>query len=264
MASRSKTNLLSKCVSAINLLEAIAHKGHDYLKKFQTEVRLMKKKYLGEPIAVIGPKASGKSTFLKYLQNQNISDQDLKTYRATEKDDYKGFKCKWTIPITETLDEEFIFLVQKSSDVGGEKYLRDEHWLPLIEKSRVILFIIDGERVIKKNDLEYKASLIEDLVWIWERANHLKKNSRIIPVINKIDLMCDYGKSYDDFSIENKDNLEELFNLARNQWPKAYRKKITNYVLCSLIHKTMRVDAVLEIIKQIMGDEILNALKKNE
>jgi hypothetical protein len=94
--------------------------------------------------------------------------------------------------------------------------------------------------------------------------HYLKPNENNDSVYEKIILFLETNVDILDFSIENKDNLEELFNLARNQWPKAYRKKITNYVLCSLIHKTMRVDAVLEIIKQIMGDEILNALEKNE
>jgi len=245
----------------INLLERVLKEGSVIAKKFEAEVRTAAKRYWGENIAVVGPVAAGKTTVLRIFKNPSINSEELIEYRQTEVDEIESFKCKWPVRISEEKMVDFCFNFRKSSDVGGEKYIRDTHWETVIKNSKVIFFIVDGEKILKHKNKEYIDSFIDDIRWLGEKVNLLKANFKVIPILNKIDTMCQLGLAYDSFEAENAEELKRLMDKARVLWPKAYRNRLMNFIPCSLLNATMRQDAFVHIIHSIMGDELLNAYK---
>jgi energy-coupling factor transporter ATP-binding protein EcfA2 len=243
----------------VQLAEMIEEKSKFLFKKFEKEFRSFIKEYNGESIAVVGPKAAGKSTFIKIFQNSKISNEKLKSYVATEKDEIKSFKCRWPVTISDSKTINFRFRYKKSSDLGGEKYIRDEHWMSVLEKSRIIFFLVDGEKVLKNKDVIYRESALEDLQWIGERVNQLPPGFNVVPIFNKIDTMCSLGETYDSFQEVHNVELNSFIAEARKRWPKSFRNKLCDVTVCSLLNLTMRQDAFVSIIHKIMGEELLAA-----
>ncbi len=168
------------------LLETIEKYGETVFLWSSEKYRKLKLTFRGKTIAIIGPKAAGKSTFLKILQDGNV-DIDINDYTPTQTPvEMKSLKIKYKVPLQEdNQTKSIIFKLRKPRDVGGEASYRDgEEWLSVTENVDFIFYIIDASEY-KEPSMRMRVS--EDLNWIAENNQHFAQNFRLVLFANQID-----------------------------------------------------------------------------
>lgn len=163
-------------VGVVGLIGAISVTGY---KQYQ--------KYTGKKIAVLGARGVGKTSFFTFLEKGEISEQHEQTYCKQKKE---GIFIKLD-------DKKIIF--GSTYDVGGKDY---GSWLDLIQVSDIIVYMMDINRVLKKDTL-YIMTVREDLSKIAEqiREQEQKKGNKlnVILMLNHADEYQLYYSSFMEF-----------------------------------------------------------------
>ena len=123
-----------------------------HMGRFKVSAKLKfceaKEKLFGKTMVILGPPAAGKTTLLRVLQNPEVTGRELRTYRKTEVDAIGSFRCKWKLRVVGEEQVAFSFKVRKTSDVGGESYVRENHWGNAINEAEILVYVFDVQALL--------------------------------------------------------------------------------------------------------------------
>lgn len=181
----------------VQLFESICESLGKYKDKVYTfskdSARKIRLRLYGKQIAVIGPVAAGKTTFLHVLQNPTISIDPMSYEKTTDAVPFTDrLDVEWKLPLDESNQKsEVIRLkVRKPKDVGGEAAQRDTQtgWIDVCMKSHFLFYLFDAS---KYSEDELITRMREDFDWIANNAQAFAPGFKIIILANKFDRIVD-------------------------------------------------------------------------
>jgi GTPase SAR1 family protein len=238
--------------------EKVLEEAWHRLKK---EMYKAQKRFSGETIAVLGPPAAGKTTLLKVLRNVNIPANDLQTYSKTEVDEHDGIDVDFKLSVGSNEQVRFRFKVRKNSDVGGEQYIREHHWPAVIKGAAVVIYILEGPKLLSNDFPKYRERVLSDFDWLLEQSQLLHENFAVVLAFNKVDELCD-KKTYKAFARDHSALLEELRSDIRDRWPEHLVPHIKGGIFLSLLDPGLRAFTLNGLVSCFVGDELMNLYKQ--
>lgn len=233
-------------------------------KKIEKELRLAQKKFCGQKVSLIGPPATGKTTMLKVLRNPEIEKKELEEYKKTGAGEFfDGFKVKWNVPVTDDSQVDFTFKIAAGLDNGGEDYIREGHWLESIQKSEIVFYLFDFEKLNKPETMKAEQErILKDFDWLGQHVNSLSANFSIILVGNKVDVFCSTLREFRKLNEEKQKMLNELHHNVLECIPKGYFHNIKKPVLISLFDKKIRNEQFADLMLSVMGKTLIDIIKE--
>jgi len=261
--STSKAGLPDEVLSFFKELwkdvkEKVVEEAWHRIKK---EVYKAKKRYSGETIAVLGPPAAGKTTLLKVLRNVHTPAAELHTYSKTERDEHEGIDVDFKLSVGPDEKVRFRFKVRKNSDVGGEQYIREHHWPTSIKGAAVVIYLLDGPKLLSSDSQEYRDRILSDFDWLLEKSQLLHEDFAIVLGFNKVDTLCD-KKTYKAFSKSQSHLLEELKSDIQDRWPDHLVSHIKGGIFLSLLDPGLRAFTLNGLVSCFVGDELMKLYKQ--
>ncbi len=218
-------------------------------------------RFSGETIAVLGPPAAGKTTLLKVLRNVNIPAAELQTYSKTELDEHDGISVDFKLSVGPDEQVRFRFKLRKNSDVGGEQYIREHHWPSVIKDAAVVIYLLEGPKLLSNNFPEYRERILADFDWLLDQSQLLHENFAVVLGFNKVDELCD-KKTYKAFVQNHSHLLEELRSDIHDRWPEHLISNIKGGIFLSLLDPSLRAFTLNGLVSCFVGDELMKLYKK--
>lgn len=233
------------------------------LHKLKKSIYSAHKRFNGATIAVIGPPAAGKTTLLKVLQNPSIPAAELQIYSKTELEEHDGIPVDFKLSVDADEQVRFRFKIKKNSDVGGEQYIRDQHWLSVINGAAVIIYVLDATKLISDDELDYKNRVLADFDWLLEQTQLLRENFSIVLAVNKIDLLCK-RENVGTFAQENLHHIDDLKSSITNRWPPHLRAHLKGGIFLSLLDPGIRVFTLNGLISCFVGEDLMDLYRESK
>lgn len=144
----------------------------------------------GKKIAVIGPTASGKDSFLARLQNREIPRVHSNSAMGEK---VKSFPVKMALSDRRAIDITCKGVV----NIGGEADYRDtpSGWLSVCQDADVVFYMMTVSDLSRKRFLKGRR-IREDLDWLLTAMPHLKPGALVHILINKIDQKIESHTDY--------------------------------------------------------------------
>jgi hypothetical protein len=209
----------------------------------------------GKKIAVIGPTASGKDSFLARLQNQEIPELHASTPLAEK---IKSFPVKLVLSHHQTVDITCKGVV----NVGGEVEYRDapEGWLSVCKGADVVFYVMTVEDLMKKRYRKGER-IRDDLDWLLSAMPHLKPSALVHILINKIDQEIETHTDYQAFAEEIADEIDELERTV-DKVLQPYEGRNTGATLISMRNKQIYTRAMDHALRAVRSAFHENAKRK--
>lgn len=173
----------------------------------------------GNNIAILGPKGSGKTTFLNYLRGINSTAQE-----GTGREDYKTF--------TFTLNDGKKIKIKSGTDIGGGANYK-ALYEKMIKDSDAVIIVFDVNRYLNdKKGSEADKRNYQQLTHVRFKLIH----DKIIETKGKIDpeRIAVIGSHKDETGKDNE-KLRQLFSESIKD--KVYRDALVNCHFCNLTDK---------------------------
>src|ERR1019366_1621182 len=184
----------------------------------------------GKKIAVIGPTASGKDSFLARLQNREIPRVHSNSPMGEK---VKSFRVKLALSNHQVIDVTCKGVI----NIGGETDYRDAPagWLAVCKDADVVFYVMTIQ------DLSYKRFLNgrrirQDLDWLLTALPHLKRGALIHILVNKIDEEIESHTDYRALAEELAKELSALEETVKNVLH-PYEARYTGTTLISMKNK---------------------------
>jgi len=158
----------------------------------------------GKKIAVIGPTAAGKDSFLARLQNQEIPRVHSNSAMGER---VKSFDVKLALSNRQVVD----ITCKGVINIGGEADYRDapSGWLAVCKDADVVFYVMTVNDLSKRRFLKGRR-IRQDLDWLQTAMPHLKRGALVHILINKIDEMIESHVDYRALAEELAEELREL------------------------------------------------------
>jgi len=153
----------------------------DIIKIFPDGWNKTREWWRGKNIAIIGATASGKDAMFNMLRNEEISNEHNQTRGLNN---LSNFKLVHKLPNGDVID----FQLKKCKNVGGEEDQRDDFWYDACNKSDIIFYLIDINK-LKNNPTFLKQRIKDDFKWISENISQFSHNKACYIFLNKVDLL---------------------------------------------------------------------------
>jgi hypothetical protein len=200
-------------------------------------VKAAREWWSGKKIAVIGPTASGKDSFLARLQNLEIPE--------VHSNSPMGEKVK-SFPVHLALSNHRIIDITCKGviNIGGETDYRDapSGWLAVCADADVVFYVMTIKDLTGKRFLKGRR-IRQDLDWLMTALPHLKPGALIHVLINKIDEEIESHTDYRAFSRELAKELRALDKTV-NGVLHPYEARYTGATLISMKSKPIYTLAI--------------------
>jgi len=210
-------------------------------------VRLVKRVldwWSGKKIAVIGPTASGKDSFLARFQNREIPKVHSNSQMGEK---IKSFRVKLALSRHQAID----ITCKGVINIGGETDYRDapSGWLAVCKDADVIFYMmtirdLSGSRYLKGRRIR------QDLDWLLTAMPHLKQGVLIHILINKIDEEIESHTDYRALAEELAKKLATLDQTVKNVLH-PYEAGYTGATLISMKNKQIYTRAINIVLRSV-------------
>jgi len=191
----------------------------------------------GKKIAVIGPTAAGKDSFLARLQNREIPVVHTNSAMGEK---VKSFPVRLALSNRQVVD----ITCKGVINIGGEADYRDDPsgWLLVCKDADVVFYVMTVSDLTKKRFLRGRR-IRQDLDWILTALPHLKPAALIHILINKIDSHIESHTDYQALADELAEDLAELDRTVRSVLH-PYEARYTGATLTSMKNKQIYTRAI--------------------
>jgi hypothetical protein len=198
----------------------------------------------GKKIAVIGPTASGKDSFLARLQNREIPQVHANSAMGEK---VKSFPVKLALSSRQVID----ITCKGVINIGGEADYRDapSGWLSVCKDADVIFYIMTVNDLCRKKFLKGRR-VRQDLDWLQAALPHLKQDALIHILINKIDGQIESHTDYRALAEELAQDLAELDKTVRTVLH-PYEARYTGATLISMKNKQIYTRAINIVFRAV-------------
>jgi len=198
----------------------------------------------GKKIAVIGPTASGKDSFLARLQNREIP--------PVHANSAMGEKVK-SFPVKLTLSNHRVIAITCKGviNIGGETDYRDapSGWLAVCKGADVVFYIMTVSDLSRKKFRKGRR-IRQDLDWLLTALPHLKPDALLHILINKIDTQIESHTDYQLLAQELAHDLAELDRTVRTVLH-PYEARYTGATLISMKNKQIYTRAINSVFRAV-------------
>jgi hypothetical protein len=198
----------------------------------------------GKKIAVIGPTASGKDSFLARLQNREIPQVHSNSPMGEK---IKSFRVKLALSDRKVID----ITCKGVINIGGETDYRDtpSGWLSVCKDADVVFYVMTVNDLSGKR-FQYGRRIRADLDWLLTALPHLKPGALIHILINKIDQKIESHTDYRVLAEELDKDLKELDKTANNVLH-PYEASYTGATLISMKNKQIYSRAINDVLGSV-------------
>jgi len=198
----------------------------------------------GKKIAVIGPTASGKDSFLARLRNQEIPRVHS---NSTIGEKVKSFPVKLALSSRQVVDITCKGVV----NIGGETDYRDtpSGWFAVCKDADVVFYMMTVEDLAKKRFLG-RRRVGEDLAWLQTAMPHLKPDALVHILINKVDVEIESHTDYQALADEMAQELSALDTTVRSLLH-PYEGRYTGATLISMKNKQIYTAAINLVFRAV-------------
>ena len=200
--------------------------------------------WAGKKIAVIGPTASGKDSFLARLQNQDIPRVHSNSPMGEK---IKSFRVKLVLSNRQSID----ITCKGVINVGGETDYRDapSGWLAVCQDADVVFYMMTIKDLTGSKFLRGRR-VRQDLDWLLTALPHLKPGVLIHILINKIDEEIESHTDYRSLAEELAKKLAALDETAINVLH-PYEAVYTGATLISMKNKQIYTRAINNVLRSV-------------
>ena len=201
------------------IIELVEKYGDKVIKFSKVQIHNINLKFNGKTIAIIGPKAAGKTTFINILSDPNY-EVDTMEYTPTQGiEPIKSYNINFKLPLEDgKISKAIKFKFKKPKDVGGEVSYRDDiEWKEVCEEVDYIFYIFDALDFSTKDEM--KKRIFDDIKWITENNQIFNQNFGLIIFANKIDkvgIKEEQEKWADEFLKEFVEEVNDILDLFKN------------------------------------------------
>jgi len=198
----------------------------------------------GKKIAVIGPTASGKDSFLARLQNQEIPRVHS---NSTMGERIKSFDVKLALSNRQVID----ITCKGVINIGGEADYRDapSGWLSVCKDADVVFYVMTVNDLSKRRFLKGRR-IRQDLDWLLTALPHLKQDALIHILINKIDEQIESHTDYRALAEELAAEMNELDKIVIEVLH-PYEARYTGATLISMKNKQIYTRAINIVFRAV-------------
>jgi len=198
----------------------------------------------GKKIAVIGPTAAGKDSFLSRLQNQQIPRAHSNSAMGER---VKSFDVKLALSNRQVVN----ITCKGVINIGGETDYRDapSGWLAVCRDADVVFYVMTVNDLAKRRFLKGRR-IRQDLDWLQTAMPHLKRGALVHILINKIDEMIESHIDYRALAEELSEELSELDRTAREVL-QPYEARYTGATLISMKNKQIYTRAINIVFRAV-------------
>ena len=191
----------------------------------------------GKKIAVIGPTASGKDSFLARLRNREIPEIHSNSPMGEK---IKSFDVKLALSNRQVVD----ITCKGVINIGGETDYRDapSGWLSVCKDADVVFYMMTVNDLSAKRFFKGRR-IRQDLDWLQSALPHLKQGALIHILINKIDEQIESHTDYRALAEELAQELAALDRTVRNVLH-PYEARYTGATLISMKDKQIYTRAI--------------------
>lgn len=198
----------------------------------------------GKKIAVIGPTASGKDSFLARLQNRAIPEVHANSPMGEK---VKSFKVKVALSHRHVID----ITCRGVINIGGETDYRDapSGWLAVCKDADVVFYIMTIKDLSEKR-YQKGGRVREDLDWLLTALPHLKPGALVHILINKIDEEIESHTDYQAFAETLTKELRALDKKV-DKVLHPYQARYTGATLISMKNKQIYTVAINDALRAV-------------
>jgi GTPase Era involved in 16S rRNA processing len=198
----------------------------------------------GKKIAVIGPTASGKDSFLARLQNKEIPKLHSNSAMGEK---IKSFKVNLALSDRQVIDITCKGMV----NIGGEADYRDmpSGWLSVCKGADVVFYMMTVEDLSAKRFRKGRR-IRQDFDWLLTALPALKRSALIHILINKIDQRIESHTDYGALAEELEKELSALTKTVKEVLH-PYEARYTGATLISMKNKQIYTCAVNDALRAV-------------
>lgn len=198
----------------------------------------------GKKIAVIGPTASGKDSFLARLQDHEIPQVHSNSAMGEK---VKSFPVKLALSNRRVVD----ITCKGVINIGGEVDYRDapSGWLSVCKDADVVFYVMTVNDLRKKRFLKGRR-IRQDLDWLLTALPHLKPGALIHILINKIDTQIESHTNYQELAEELAQDLAGLDRAVKSVLH-PYEARYTGATLISMKNKQIYTRAINLVFRAV-------------
>lgn len=198
----------------------------------------------GKKIAVIGPTASGKDSFLARLQDREIPQVHSNSAMGEK---VRSFPVKLALSNRRVVD----ITCKGVINIGGEADYRDtpSGWLSVCKDADVVFYMMTVNDLSKKRYLKGRR-IRQDLDWLLTALPHFKPGALIHILINKIDGQIESHTNYQALAEKLARELAELDKTVKNVLH-PYEARYTGATLISMKNKQIYTRAINIVFRAV-------------